>query len=293
MQTEKTFDYSKAFDRNLGWLSVSDQEKLKRACVAIAGVGGAGGYQAQALARLGVGRFKLIDPDTFEMTNFNRQMGATMSTLGEKKVYVIRDMIREINPEAQIEIFEEPLSAQTVDSFLKSVDLVMDGIDFFALEAKLLLFEKTKALGLYTVTCCPLGFGASLIVFSPQGMDFKRYFDFNDSMSPEDVKLAFAFGLSPTPLCFRYMTRDALSFKGSRAPSVSPGLMLVGALSATEAVRALTQKEGLKVCPAVFQIDLMTQKMRRKYYPLGMASPWMRLKRWIIRKILDSKKNQA
>ena len=63
--TAKTFQYTKAFERNIGWLTSQEQEKLRTSRVGIAGLGGAGGFQAQALARLGVGKFKIADPDVF------------------------------------------------------------------------------------------------------------------------------------------------------------------------------------------------------------------------------------
>ena len=63
------------------------------------------------------------------------------------------------------------------------------------------------------------------------------------------------------------------------AGSVSPGLMLVGAITATEAVKILTGKYPYLKCPAIFQVDLLTQRVSRKIYRLGMKGPWMRLKK--------------
>lgn len=292
MKTQN-FDYSQAFDRNLGWLNPDEQARLRASCVAIAGLGGAGGFQAQALARLGVGRFKLIDPDTFEMSNLNRQVGATNETLGQLKVHVLRDMILSINPEAQIETFAELLSSANADPLLDSADLVIDGIDFFELEAKILLFDQCRAKKVPALTCAPIGFGATLIVFSPVGMSFTDYFDIREEMGEKRKRFAFAFGLSPTPLCLRYMDPSALNLDGKRAASVSPGLMLVGAMTGAEAVKILTGKGPVRSCPNVFQIDLITQEVRRRHYPGGMRGPWMRLKKWLLLKWMESRaKNQ-
>ena len=162
-----SFDYETAFDRNIGWLTRAEQEKLRNSCVAIAGLGGAGGVQAQALTRLGVQSFKIADPDTFELTNFNRQIGAGHKTLGKSKVEVVKDMILDINPNAQIEVYPAGIDEKNIKSFLEGCDLVLDGVDFYALEAKILLFETAQQMQLATLTSCPLGFGASLLFFTP------------------------------------------------------------------------------------------------------------------------------
>jgi tRNA A37 threonylcarbamoyladenosine dehydratase len=74
------FDYDQAFDRNIGWLSAAEQREFRHCKVAIAGCGGVGGAHLLTLARLGIGRFAIADADTFELANFNRQVGATVPT---------------------------------------------------------------------------------------------------------------------------------------------------------------------------------------------------------------------
>lgn len=287
------FDYDQAFDRNLGWLTAEEQTRLKQSTVAIAGLGGAGGFQAQALARLGITRFKFADPDVFELTNLNRQIGATHASLGKPKAAVLRDMVLSINPEAEIELFPEGVHEKNIASFLEGSNLVIDGIDFFALEAKLLLFRKSREKGLTVISSCPLGFGASLLIFSPQGMTFEDYFDFKPEMPEEEKNFTFAFGLSPTPLCLSYMNERASELGSRRASSVSPGLMLVGAITGTEAVKCLTGKRKPSFVPTIYQTDLMTQKTVIRTYPHGMRSPLMRLKKWIILKFFLPSQKKA
>ncbi|MCM8775303.1 MAG: ThiF family adenylyltransferase [Candidatus Omnitrophica bacterium] len=280
-----SFNYEQAFERNTGWLTESEQQKLRASCVAIAGLGGAGGYQAQALVRLGVGQFKIADADTFELTNFNRQLGATVETLGRSKVEVVREMILAINPGAQVESYPQGINGQNIDTFLQSADLVIDAIDFFEQDSKLLLFRKSYEKHLVALTCCPLGFGASLIVFSPDGMKYEDYFGFREGMDEKEIRLTSTFGLSPSPLCLKYMDPKAFSLASKRAASVCPALMLVGAITATEAVKILLGKYRVHYCPTVYQIDLLTQQVSRKYFQWGMKSPWLRLKRWLLQQL--------
>ncbi|MBI1977864.1 MAG: ThiF family adenylyltransferase [Candidatus Omnitrophica bacterium] len=282
------FIYEQAFDRNIGWLTTEEQAKLRRSCVAIAGLGGAGGFQAQVLARLGVGRFKIADLDTFELTNINRQIGASIETLGRAKTPIIRDMIFAINPEAQVESFNEGINPKSIDSFLESADLALDGIDFFAQNTKLLLFRKCYEKGIPAITSCPLGFGASLLAFSPKGMKYEDYFDLRDGMSEKEMRMTCTPGLAPSALCLPYMDKQALDLKGQRTSSVVPGLMLVAALSGTEAVKILTGKRSVRYAPHVYEIDLLTQRVRKKYYPMGMKSPLQRIKRWLYLKLMNT-----
>jgi tRNA A37 threonylcarbamoyladenosine dehydratase len=90
------FDYDTAFSRNLGWLTAGEQQTLRGKCVAIAGLGGVGGLHLLTLVRLGVGRFRLAEFDTFELVNFNRQIGAALSSIGKPKIDVIMALTRDI-----------------------------------------------------------------------------------------------------------------------------------------------------------------------------------------------------
>ena len=125
------FNYHEAFSRNIGWLSREEQEVLRTKRVAMAGMGGVGGDHAIRMARLGVGNFSISDLDVFEQANFNRQYGATMATVGEAKVDVMRNTLAAINPEADIRVFPEGINKDNAEAFLEGVDLYIDSLDFF------------------------------------------------------------------------------------------------------------------------------------------------------------------
>ena len=74
------FDYHEAFSRNIGLVTLEEQERLRRSHVAIAGMGGMGGVHLITLARAGIGSFAIADPDCFELANMNRQYGARVDT---------------------------------------------------------------------------------------------------------------------------------------------------------------------------------------------------------------------
>lgn len=119
-------------------------DKLQHSRVAIFGIGGVGGYVAEALARSGVGCFDLIDNDTVALTNLNRQIIATHATLGQAKVQVMAERIHAINPEAVVHVhqcFFLPENAHEFDFF--QYDYVVDAVDTVA--AKIAIIMAAKA----------------------------------------------------------------------------------------------------------------------------------------------------
>ena len=109
------FDYDLAFSRNNGITSLQEQSKLRNSTVAIAGMGGVGGDYLVTLARAGVGNFRISDFDDFEIVNFNRQYGATMSTVGRKKLDVMNELALDINPECNIQTFENGINENNIE----------------------------------------------------------------------------------------------------------------------------------------------------------------------------------
>ena len=105
-------------------------EKLRRSRVAVFGIGGVGGHVVEALARSGVGAFDLIDNDTVSITNINRQIIATLDSVGKYKTEVMKERILSINPEAEIEIHNCFFLPETKDEFdFSSYDYVVDAVD--------------------------------------------------------------------------------------------------------------------------------------------------------------------
>ena len=117
--------------------------KLKNSTVAVFGIGGVGGFAAEALARAGIGHLVLIDNDTVSLTNINRQIVALHSTIGKYKTEVMRDRIADINPDAIVEVhncFYLPENKSDFD--FSKYDYVVDAVDTVA--AKLSIIEEAK-----------------------------------------------------------------------------------------------------------------------------------------------------
>ena len=280
------YDYFEAFNRNLGFLSLDEQNRLKNARVAIAGLGGTGGAQVHALSRMGIGKFHLADPDTFELVNFNRQSGATVPNLDRLKTDVARETVLAINPEAEIAVFEEGITVGNIDTFLQGVDIVVDSLDFYCFDERFLLYGKAREKGLWVLTAPPLGFGFTLLMFDPQGMSFENYFGFHSKMTERDQIVALIAGIAPKPFMLRYLDRKQQDAAGRRLPSVGAAPFMIAGVIATEVTRLLTGKGQAMAAPTIYQFDALLRRFRRRTYPLGMRSPMQRLKRLILGRLL-------
>lgn len=115
-------------------------EKLRSSYVAIFGVGGVGGYVAEALARAGIEKFDLIDNDTVNITNVNRQIIALHSTIGRDKVEVAKERILDINPNAKIKTYKTFFTPENSAEFdFTKYDYIVDAIDSVSGKIELVL----------------------------------------------------------------------------------------------------------------------------------------------------------
>ncbi len=147
---------SERFSRTEMLLGADAIDKLTNAHVAVFGVGGVGGYTAEALVRSGIGRLTLVDSDTVAESNINRQIIATTKTIGRYKTEVMKERALEINPEIKVEerrIFYLPETAEQFD--FTQYDYVVDAVD--TVTAKLSLVEAANEAGIPIISCMGAG----------------------------------------------------------------------------------------------------------------------------------------
>jgi len=282
------FSRVEAFERNRGLISSSEQEKLSQSLVAIAGCGGVGGLHAHTLARLGIGRFRIADSDTFSLANMNRQIGATMQTIHRNKAEITAEMIRSINPEASVEVGRANIGAANATEFLKDAHLFVDAVDFFALPARRHLFQAAWEAGIPAVTAAPLGFSATLHVFARGSMTFDEYFDLRDDQELFDQLVNFFVGLAPKALHLPYMDMSTVNIATGRGPSTIVGCQLAASLIGAEAVRILTGKGPSRLAPHHLQFDGYRHLMAKGRLRWGNRNWLQRWKRRIVKKHLQS-----
>lgn len=166
---------SGAFSRVERLLGADGLEQLAQARVILFGVGGVGGWCAEALVRSGIGHLTIVDPDNVDVTNINRQLPATTKTVGRPKVEVLRERLLEINPLCEVTALQERYF-QGADFQLDSYDVIIDAIDSLTDKANLIL----------EASACPGAF------FSSMGAACK--------LDPTQVRVAEFFDVRGCPL---------------------------------------------------------------------------------------------
>ncbi len=144
------------FSRTELLIGTAALQKLAAAKVAVFGIGGVGSFVAEGLVRSGVGKFVLVDDDCICLTNVNRQIHATTKTVGQAKVEVMKERIIEINPQAQVTVFQQFYLPDTAEQLLSAdYDYIVDAID--TVTAKIDLIVQAKKRNIPIISCMGAG----------------------------------------------------------------------------------------------------------------------------------------
>lgn len=157
--------YEEFFQRNLGVFTPEEQARIKNAKVLIIGSGGIGGVVALALARSGLEHLVLMEHDTYQPSNMNRQITCYADTLGVNKAASVRDSILKINPEADVTVYERALQPDEIDEVMKLADVIMPAADDWALS--IVMLGAAKELGKPAVMAYPVGALGRTCTFLP------------------------------------------------------------------------------------------------------------------------------
>ena len=172
------------FDRFIKQIGIDNFNKITEQKVMIFGIGGVGGYVAEALARSGISNFVLIDSDKVEATNINRQIVATLKTIDKSKVQVMKERILSINKDAKVEIIEKFYLPENSGEFdFSGVTYIIDCVD--TVSAKLSIVSKAKELNIPVISAMGAG----------------------NKMDPSKLEVSDIFKTSVDPLC-KVMRRE-------------------------------------------------------------------------------------
>ena len=144
------------FTRTELLLGKDGMEILRKARIAVFGIGGVGSYTVEALARCGVGEIDIFDDDKVCLTNLNRQIIATRKSVGKSKVLVMKERILDINPKARVNAYECYLDGSNINDFpFEEYDYIVDAID--TVTSKLLLIQKSIEVNKPIISCMGVG----------------------------------------------------------------------------------------------------------------------------------------
>lgn len=161
-------------DRNKGYITNEEQDLLRKSHVAIAGMGGMGGYQAITFTRLGIGNITIGDPEVFDISNINRQYGATQNTIGKNKAFETARMMRDIAPDGTVTVYPQGITEETVDQFIQGTDVVVDMIEFWAVGARILLHKRCREQNIPIINCNSVGHRTYILTFTHTGMPLEE-----------------------------------------------------------------------------------------------------------------------
>ncbi|MCC6507871.1 MAG: ThiF family adenylyltransferase [Pirellulaceae bacterium] len=288
--TRAQFDYTHAYSRNMGWLKSDEQATVRQSRIAIAGLGGVGGAHLLTLCRLGVANFNISDFDNFDIHNMNRQAGAFMSSMHKPKLDTLAQMAKDINPEVDLRLFPSGVQADNVDEFLRDVDVYVDGLDFFALPARRMVFAKCREKGIPVLTAAPLGVGVALLYFSPTGMSAEDYFKW-DGHDLQEQYARFIAGLSPAMMQRHYLVApEAVNFQEKRGPSTVMACDLCAGVMGASVMKLLLGRGNIRAAPWGMHFDAYQQKLKFTWRPFGNSNPLQQLLLMFIRPVLAGRK---
>ena len=163
------------------------------------------------------------------------------------------------------------------------MDVFVDGIDFFDIDARRLVFREARRRGIWAITAGPIGFSAAWLIFSPTGMSFDEYFDLKDTMDRADQLVAFLVGLTPRATQRTYLDLTQVDPQAGKGPSAGLACHLCSGVVAAEIVKILLGRSPIRPAPWYFQFDAYRQRLCKGRLRGGNRHPWQRVKRKILR----------
>jgi molybdopterin/thiamine biosynthesis adenylyltransferase len=186
--SEKGMLDPRRFDRNLGFMTERDRETLNESVVAIAGTGGDGGELAVKLARMGVRKFRLADPETFDLENLNRQEGSNYDTIGRNKAEVIAEIITKIHPDAEIELFTDGVTEENIEAFVAGSDVVIDETEYTMADIGVMIAREARKNSLPVFMGLNIGHGGQVTVYPPWGKTFEEHIGLDPHATLEEIR---------------------------------------------------------------------------------------------------------
>lgn len=257
--------YEELVLRNQGIIARREQQRLRSKVIAVAGCGAGGAAAAISIARLGARRFRLADPDIVDKSNINRQEGAFYSSLGVNKARAIARLITDIDPAAEVQIFDRGVIDANVDDFLNEADALLEEIDYRQPRYTLLVHRAARRHGVPVFTGIPVAWNAFLFHFTPDGMTYEEYIGLpenTDNLRSTDVRVT-AYVPEPPTYISESLLKDVLSERVD-IPAVDPAVRMAAALTSTFTFFYLTNLKKIRPVPFYYSAGDLFLKEPRK-----------------------------
>ncbi|PKL67470.1 MAG: molybdopterin biosynthesis protein MoeB [Methanobacteriales archaeon HGW-Methanobacteriales-1] len=231
--------YWEIVSRQMSIVNKNQQEKLKDSKITVIGCGGIGGAAIEMLVRMGVGHIKIVDKDSFDVSNINRQLMSSFYCVGKSKTQVTKETISSINPFIEVEVFEGELNESNVEEIIEDSDLVIDALD--NLVSRIILNRQARELEIPFIHGAIHGTMGHLCVFNKETPSYEELFklpSLDNDLTPEVIA-------------------EVLKLSQEIPPVLGPVPNIVGCLQASEAFKIITGKGKVILAPKVLNFDLM------------------------------------
>ena len=231
--------YWEMVSRQMSIVSKSQQEKLKNSKITVIGCGGIGGAAIEMLARMGVGNLQIVDKDSFDVSNINRQLMSSFYSVGKSKTQVTEDTIQSINPFIKVESFEGELNESNVEKIVAGSDLVIDALD--NLVSRIILSRCARELEIPFIHGAIHGTMGQVTVFNNETPSYEELFKLPSKNNELSTKVI----------------DEVLKLSQDIPPVLGPVPNIVGCLQASEAFKVIVGKGRVILAPKVLNFDLM------------------------------------
>lgn len=230
-----------------GW-DIEAQEKLKLANVLIVGCGGIGCTSAELLARAGVGQITLIDADTIEMSNLQRQIAYVEENIGFYKSEILAKRLKQINPHIRIASYSSKLDESNAEQLISTQDLVLDGCDNFT--TRYLVNQICTQLNVPLISASAIGFQGQLFMVEGDSACYECLFP-KEEHANESLRCADSGVLATTPnVMASLQAHHALLYLGLAKTPLKQKLLLWDGLSMKQRLLAFEKDIDCSVCQA-------------------------------------------
>lgn len=233
--------YWEMMSRQMGVLTKSQQLKLKNSQICVLGCGGIGGAALEMLARMGVGSVRIVDKDSFDLSNLNRQIMSNFNSVGKSKTKVTQERIRSVNPFVEVEAFEEELDSKNVDRIIQGSTLVIDALD--NLISRVIVSRSALKLNIPFIHGAIHGTMGQVSIFTPETPQYEKLFSlpsFNKDLSGKVIN-------------------EVLELSKKVPPVIASSANIVGCLQASEALKLITKIGSPILAPKVLNFDLLKE----------------------------------
>jgi len=234
--------YWEIVSRQMGVVSKSEQERLKDAKITIIGCGGIGGATAEMLVRMGIGYLKIIDKDSFDVSNINRQLMSSFYSVGKSKVNVTYETLKSINPFTKITAIEEEVNESNIEKIIEGSDIVIDALD--NLVTRITASRKALQLDIPFIHGAIHGTMGQVSIFTRDTPTYEELFNLPSSgkdLNDEVVQKVNEMGAEVPPV-------------------IAPVPNIVGCLQAFEAFKLITLQGDPIIAPEVLMFDLLNKE---------------------------------